>query len=125
MGSSFDSGQKYVLAKLNPDDSIVEANAKELELTRRQALWTVTILANSKQSRTKEIAVDNANLEHIFPQNPDPSDWPNRSALEPLLWHVGNLTVIGTKLNRQAANRGFLRKRENSYKNSEIKLTQE
>ncbi len=119
------SAARKILAKLNPDDAIVEAKARELELTRSQAVWLLTALANSKQSKTKEIAVDDANLEHVYPQNPDPSEWPNRSTLEPLLWHLGNLTVLGTKLNRKAANKGFIRKRDSYYRTSEIKLTQD
>jgi len=113
-----------LLKTIDPDDSIVETKAKELEVTRRQGLWLLSTLANSKQSKTKEISLDQANLEHIFPQKPSLKEWPNKSDLEPFLWHIGNLTALGVKLNDQSANKAFVTKRDSYYKKSEIKLTQ-
>lgn len=84
----------------------------------------LTTMANTLQSRTKEVAVDDANLEHVFPQNPDVS-WGDTTDLEPLTWHLGNLTILGTKLNRKAANADFHTKATKYYTQSEIKMTKE
>jgi hypothetical protein len=67
--------------------------------------------------------VDDANLEHVFPINPS-TDWKNVAELEPYKWHIGNLTVLSTRLNRDAANSGFAKK-QTYYTQSELKLTQE
>jgi len=74
------------------------------------------------QSSTREVALDDANLEHIFPLNPSPN-WQNTAELEPLTWHIGNLTILGTRLNRQAANDEFKVKAKKHYAKSEIKMT--
>jgi hypothetical protein len=74
------------------------------------------------QSRTKEIGMDKANVEHIFPQNAG-AEWPNRIQLEPFIWHVGNLTILGRRLNTKAQNKAFMDKCNQHYSQSEIKMT--
>jgi hypothetical protein len=118
------SSAKRELVAVNPDDSRVLQSAKDLYLTRSAAAWLVANLANSYQSRTREVAVDAANLEHVFPENPG-TDWTNRADLEPYLWHLGNLTVLGERLNNRAANAGFVTKRDEYYTKSEIVMTRD
>jgi hypothetical protein len=113
---------KAILAKINLDNSLVEPQVENLLLTRGQAHYIMTTLANKMQSRTREIAIDDANLEHIFPLNPSPT-WQDTAELEPLTWHIGNLTILGTRLNRQAANGEFKVKAKKHYATSEIKMT--
>ena len=84
----------------------------------------MTQLANAQQSKTNEVAIAAANLEHVFPQNPG-ANWPNAQDLEPYTWHVGNLTILGEKLNRNAQNKGFADKKSEYYANPEVKMTQE
>ena len=84
----------------------------------------MTQLANAQQSKTKEVGMDKANLEHIFPQNAG-SEWPNRSALEPFTWHVGNLTILGKRINNKAQNKSFSDKSKDHYTNSDRKMTRE
>ena len=76
------------------------------------------------QSATKELAMNKANLEHIFPQNAG-SAWPNKDKLEPNIWHIGNLSILGERLNRNAKNRGFVEKSTHYYSKSEIEMTKE
>jgi len=113
---------KETLAKLNPEDEQVKAGTKKLYLTRREARYIIASIANSMQSKTKEVRIDDANLEHIFPVNPDESEWKNLDELEPYVWHLGNLTILGSKLNRKAANKSFEEKARNYYAPSELTI---
>jgi hypothetical protein len=115
---------KEILAKINPADATVHENAKDLELNRGQSVWLMTNLAKSMQSTTNEIGFDRVNLEHIFPINAG-GEWPNRKNLAPYVWKIGNLTVLGTKLNNDAKNKGFAEKCKTYYSISEITMTRE
>jgi hypothetical protein len=68
--------------------------------------------------------MDRANLEHIFPQNAA-SAWPNRLSLEPLIWHIGNLSILGSRINRKAQNKSFSDKCLLHYSKSEIRMTKD
>lgn len=114
---------KTILAKINPSDSTVKERGKNLELKRKQATWLVKNIAQGMQTKTKEIAFDKANLEHIFPENAG-ADWPNRKELEPFIWHIGNLTHLGKRMNNKASNKGFKEKCRAHYAKSEIVMTQ-
>jgi hypothetical protein len=115
---------KGILMKLNPSDALVQQQFEELFLSKSEASWVVLQLANAMQSKTKELGMDKANVEHIFPQNAG-ADWPNRQSLEPFVWHVGNLTILGKKINSKAQNKGFTTKCTEHYAKSEIKMTTE
>ncbi len=115
---------KAILNKINPTDALVEEKGKELILPEGAAKWFVTELANAVQSKTKEIGMDKANVEHIFPQNAG-AEWPTRKQLEPLIWHVGNLTILGRRINTKAQNKAFKEKCKEHYSKSEIKMTTE
>jgi hypothetical protein len=113
---------KSKLYALNPPDSIVIEGCKDLCLPRSPAIWLLIQIANAHQSKTKEIKLANATLEHIFPQNAG-SDWPDRAALEQYIWHIGNLTLLGEKLNNKSQNKSFKVKSSNYYSKSEIIIT--
>lgn len=113
-----------VLDKLNTDDAAVELAARSLELERSQAIWLMIQLANAQQSKTRELGMAEANLEHVFPQNPG-ANWPNSRELQPFTWNIGNLTILGNKLNRKAQNMSFEDKKSQHYSGSEIKMTQD
>lgn len=71
---------------------------------------------------------DKVNLEHILPENPDnlKSDWPefDESKHKTYVKRIGNLTLISSKLNKDAANAKFEIKK-NVYKDSEIEITKQ
>jgi len=115
---------KAELKKLSIQDAIVEEAARDLILERAEAIWLMTQLANIQQSKTKELAMAQANLEHVFPQNAGIA-WANRADLETFIWNIGNLTILGEKINRQAQNKSFSDKCALHYKNSEIEMTKE
>jgi hypothetical protein len=112
---------RFILAQINPPDDQVSSTVEMLFLTRNEAQYVLTTLANAIQSKTREIGVGDANLEHIFPLSPS-DEWQNTDELEPFTWHIGNLTVLGKRLNRKAANSGFKTKRA-YYARSEVKIT--
>lgn len=112
------------LAKLNPADSLVQQKFEELLMSKSEASWFMTQLANAQQSKTREIGMDKANVEHIFQQNADAA-WPNRTSLEPFIWHVGNLTILGKRINSKAQNKSFTDKCKEHYSKSEIKMTKD
>jgi Protein of unknown function DUF262/Protein of unknown function (DUF1524) len=116
---------KAKLKELAVADAKVKHASAEIFLERAEGLWMMTQMANSMQSRTKEVGMDRANLEHVFPQNPKEADWPNASDLEPLTWHIGNLTILGEKLNQKAQNKSFADKSARHYSKSEIEMTKE
>lgn len=115
---------KTRLKQLSVKDDAVEKASTELFLERAEAVWLMVQIANSMQSVTKELAMNKANLEHIFPQNAGTS-WLNKDKLEPYIWHIGNLSILGERLNRSAKNRGFVEKSTHYYSKSEIEMTKE
>ncbi|MDP9054967.1 MAG: HNH endonuclease family protein [Acidobacteriota bacterium] len=80
------------------------------------------------ETKTKEkVTGRESNLEHIYPQNPDDDAWggeENQAAMEPYTWHIGNLTMLGERLNSKAKNSEYAVKRE-KYQASELKMPQE
>jgi hypothetical protein len=82
------------------------------------AKYVLLRLANYIQSPTKEVAMSETNLEHIYPQNPKTTEWggeSGQSTLNPLLWHIGNLTIYGKRLNREDQNKEYAAFKKNSY----------
>ena len=60
------------------------------------------------------------------PQNPDDGAWggeENQAIMEPHTWHIGNLTMLGERLNMKAKNSEYEFKRE-KYKVSELIMAQ-
>ena len=64
-----------------------------------------------------------SNLEHIFPKKPY-LEWENPDDLELYLWAIGNLTMLGKRLNNTAASKGFPGKKE-EYAKSSVVMSQE
>ncbi len=115
---------KDTLAKNAPSDDQIKLSVQNLILSPEEAKYVLTRLATRMQTATKELKIDEANLEHIFPKKPS-DEWKNPAELEPYLWHVGNLTMLGLRLNRDAANRGFPFKRAEYYEKSELTMATE
>jgi len=112
-----------------PNDDKVKANASDERLTLEndEAKYLLTRLANYIQDPEKQIGMAETNLEHIYPQNPEPNEWggpDNQERLEPFTWNLGNLTIYGKKANRKAANAEFPDKKAR-YALSKVVMTQE
>lgn len=73
---------------------------------------------------TQEVAVegtDRVHVEHIYPQTPAVK-WVNHAAI---LNRLGNLTLLGKRLNTSIQNSDFQTKREKGYQPSDLVLTKE
>jgi hypothetical protein len=115
---------KVRLEQLAVQDDAVEKAVLDLFLERAEAVWLMVQIANSMQSATNEVGMNKANLEHVFPQNPGAA-WPNKDRLEPYTWHLGNLSILGERLNRNAKNKGFAEKCTHYYSKSDIEMTKQ
>jgi hypothetical protein len=116
---------RQTLVQGSPTDAQVSANVAELLVAEDDAKYLLGQLAAYMESKTKELKPHQVNVEHIFPQHPG-AEWTDeeKGELEPLLWHIGNLTVLGTRLNTSVANRGFMFKKDIYAKTSELKMAQ-
>jgi hypothetical protein len=112
---------KGTLSKNAPDDNALLVAVKRLTLEPDEAKYVVFRLATVMQTKTKEITIDESNLEHIFPKKPS-ADWKNPEELEPYLWHLGNLTMLGERLNTGAASKGYPTKKTDYYLKSELTM---
>ncbi|MGA3373030.1 MAG: DUF262 domain-containing HNH endonuclease family protein [Terracidiphilus sp.] len=118
---------KDLLTSNSPDDSATKKAVVETAiLDVADAKYVMTRLARYIQDPQKEIIPGGeTNLEHVYPQNPEPTAWggiPNQEKLEPFTWHIGNLTIFGKKANRKAANDEFSEKIKR-YALSKVKMT--
>jgi len=118
---------KDILVKRAPDDKqllAMKVEGEQMELMQQDGVYIMSRLANKMQSKTKEVALNESNLEHIFPKNPS-ADWENQDELEEYLWYLGNLTMLGKRLNGNVANSGYDKKRAYYEKTTELVMTQE
>lgn len=119
---------KDALVKAAPNEESVLVAVDSLVLPPDGAKYVLSRIANRMESSTKETKIDEANLEHIFPKSPEDDEWggkANHAILEPYLWHIGNLTVLGERLNKKAANKEFAEKRAYYEKATELKISQQ
>ena len=114
---------KDTLKKNAPSDDQIRAAVAELILSNDEAKYLLSRLASRMQTNTKEVKIDEANLEHIFPKNPA-KEWKDPETMEPLLWHIGNLTMLGERLNRDVGNKEFSVKSAHYARNSELEMAQ-
>lgn len=116
---------KKILSSQAPTLKIVKESVAGLTLSSEEAVYMLSRIARHMQTGTKEIALGEANLEHIFPKKPS-AEWGKSEIeqLEPHLWHIGNLTMLGKRLNTSAASRGYKTKLP-EYKKSELVMAQE
>jgi hypothetical protein len=109
------------------DDATKKAVIETATLDASDAKYVMTRLARYMQDPQKEVTLGETNLEHIYPQNPAPAGWggpANQEKMEPLTWHIGNLTIFGKKANRKAGNDEFAEKKVR-YAQSKVVMTQD
>jgi uncharacterized protein (DUF2147 family) len=120
---------KLALSVNSPDDPAVKsAVVKETTvLDPSDAKYVMKRLANYVQDPQKQVVVGDTNLEHIYPQNPAENEWggkANQEKLEPLTWHIGNLTIFGKKANKKVENFEYSVKQP-KYAASPVLMTKE
>lgn len=77
--------------------------------------------AHPKPSVSKVCDIDEASLEHIYPQNPAPQDVD--PGLAPYTNLIGNLTFFSSTDNVAASNKSFKDKKTNNYAHSAVQMT--
>jgi hypothetical protein len=65
---------------------------------------------------------DRVHVEHIYSQTPDGPKWPNHAQV---INRLGNLTLLGKRLNTSIKNADFATKKKDGYAGSDILMTQE
>lgn len=117
---------KEEFLKKDIDDKILLEDAHKVTLDSTAASYILGKLAERRHTATKEWKLSDANVEHIFPQNPS-NEWKKSEIeeMEPFVDSIGNLTVLSPPLNSKLANKGYDFKRERYGKSTEIELTQE
>ena len=118
---------RKTLQRRAPDDKQILAmkvEGEQLELLPQDAVYVISRLALKMQTSTKEVGLNESNLEHVFPKNPS-AEWGDVTELEEYLWHLGNLTMLGTRMNGAIANAVYAKKRPYYQKNTELKMSQQ
>ncbi len=118
------SGAKKILKKIDPTREQIRLGLKDFYLDNKSAQYILKEIANNMQSKTKVVSLEKASLEHIFPQNWNDEEWNEADDLEDLIWHIGNLTFLEPRINRNIGNSGF-KEKVKSYKESEIVMTKD
>ncbi len=113
---------KERLSKNAPVHDVLTASIPLAGLEQEEAVYVASRIAIHMQAKTKELTLGESNLEHIFPKKPS-SDWKEPEKLEPYLWNIGNLTMLGKRLNNSAASQGFESKKA-EYKKSSLVMSQ-
>jgi hypothetical protein len=113
------------LAMLAPDARDFVARFQTRSVSRiATARYLLREIEHAKR-KTKEVEIsgtDRVHVEHIYPQAPDGPKWANHAAV---VNRLGNLTLLGKRLNTSIKNGDFLTKKEKGYAGSDILMTQE
>lgn len=113
------------LAALAPDAEDFVVRFQRATVSRiATARYLLREIEHAKR-RTQEVAVegtDRVHVEHIYPQTPDGDRWPNHAQV---INRLGNLTLLGRRLNTSIKNADFDTKKRDGYTGSDILMTQE
>lgn len=113
------------LASIAPDADEFVGRFQRASISRiATARYLLREIEHAKR-RTEEVAVegtDRVHVEHIYPQTPAEQKWPNHDAI---INRLGNLTLLGKRLNSSIKNTDFETKKENGYADSDILITKE
>jgi len=113
------------LTALAPDAEDFVARFQNASVSRiATARYLLREIEHAKR-RTQEVAVegtDRVHVEHIYPQKPDGPRWPNHAQI---LNRIGNLTLLGKRLNTSIRNADFATKKRDGYASSDILMTKE
>lgn len=110
-------------AALDPSDDAIRAGVVELNFDNsNSAKYFVRSVADQIHNLPARYDNSEVDLEHVFPENATEENWPNYQELEPLVWHLGNLTSLEKRLNRRAGNSPYAEKRP-IFRESQIQMT--
>ena len=116
----------------NPSKELFEASFKEFETRNRRLSKYILVkvneyLMNQEGIQEFTINIDNVNLEHVIPKNPN-SEWnkflkSEHLKIEDVLYLIGNQTILHREYNREIAN-SFFNEKLKVYKKSKLPINQ-
>jgi Protein of unknown function (DUF1524) len=113
------------LRDLAPDGPEFVSRFKRASVSRiATARYLLREIEHAKRN-TQEVSVegtDRVHVEHIYPKTPAEEKWTNHSAM---INRLGNLTLLGKRLNESIQNADFPTKVEKGYARSDILMTKE
>src|SRR6266542_736936 len=113
------------LAALAPDAADFVARFQTRSVGRiATARYLLREIEHAKR-KTQEVEISGTardHVENVYPQTPDGTRWPNQAAL---FNRLGNLTLLGKRLNTSIKNADFATKKEKGYAGSDILMTRE
>jgi hypothetical protein len=113
---------KVRLKSIDPTLAQLKQGLAEVYLTKPQAQYILTEIGNKMQSDTKAVGLRKTSIEHIFPEHAKKTEWKDYDDLRPLVWHIGNLSLLEPKINRDIGNKPFATKKAR-YGDSKIEMT--
>jgi Protein of unknown function DUF262/Protein of unknown function (DUF1524) len=115
------------LRVISPSDELFTQSFASLKFTKAEhgvARYVLRTL-EAHESATAEVDVagpDRVHIEHIYPQTPkDGQQWEEHDSLVTML---GNLTLLGRRLNEQIKNSDFATKKQQAYQATRLALTE-
>ena len=81
-----------------------------LAFETRIALYILISLEHDYEASDIQYPIDKLQLEHIFPQNPNMTDWPNKDSNKKHTKRLGNLTLMTAEWNPVLSNSPFVKK---------------
>ena len=114
------------IEKFVPSKSDIERTVLENEISEQLARFILTQYELSKRTGETKTVLGKTSLEHVLPQSPDNiGDWDmTQEEHSSYVGRLGNLALVGQKINQKASNRPFGEKRK-ILGVSEIKTTVE
>lgn len=120
----FENAMSQVSALAPPAEEFV-AQFRQASIPRMAtARYLLRTIEHAMRS-TDEVVVENTDrvhVEHIYPKTPAGEKWSDHSEL---INRLGNMTLLGKKLNTSIKNADFQEKKARAYSTSQIVLTQE
>lgn len=113
------------LAGIAPDAADFVSSFERVSVSRMTTVRYLLREIEHAKRRTQELSVegtDRVHVEHIYPQTPAGDASPNHAAI---INRLGNLTLLGKRLNVAIKNADFATKKEKAYADSDILMTKE
>jgi hypothetical protein len=113
------------VAALAPDAEDFVTRFQRASVSRITTARYLLVEIEHAKRQTQEVGVegtDRVHVEHIYPQTPDGPRWPNHAQV---INRLGNLTLLGKRLNTTIKNADFPTKKKEGYAASDILMTKE
>jgi uncharacterized protein DUF262/uncharacterized protein DUF1524 len=113
------------LSALAPDAEDFVTRFQRANVSRIATARYLLVEIEYAKRRTQEVAIegtDRVHVEHIYPQTPSGPRWPNHPQV---INRLGNLTLLGKRINISIQNADFPTKKKDGYADSDVLITKE